>query len=90
MSTKDFTPQDIEVGHIYTHSDYPGRLWLGIGKREPFTFGIEASFSEKHLVLIASTPDDLQSIGLIFKTVDDVFGAWQSDWNQFRKISSLH
>ncbi len=84
----NFTPKDIKVGRLYGHKDYPDSVWLGVGKREPFTYGATAEFSEKHLILVIS-PKDQNSVGLIFKTVEDAFGAWQSDWNMFFELGNL-
>lgn len=86
--SKHFTPQDIKVGQFYGHRDWPNSVWLGAGKREPFTSGATAEFSEKHLVLISS-PDDPKSVGLIFKTTEDSFGAWQSDWDMFFELENV-
>ena len=87
MSTKHFTPKDIKVGHLYGREDYPNSVWLGVGKREPFTSGATPEFSEKHLVLIAS-PDFPESVGFMFKTTEDSFGAWQSDWDMFFELGN--
>jgi hypothetical protein len=84
MNKPHFTPSDIKVGKHYRNKDFPNCIWLGVGKRKPFTEGNSIEFAEKHLVLVASpVPEHL---GLMFKSVDDDFGAWQSDWDLFEEI----
>ncbi len=74
--------EDIIVSKRYTHSYYPGCIWLGIGKRKLFT---EDEWEEKHLVLI-KTPDDSQCvIGAIVKEGDD---AAEGHWDYFQDADS--
>lgn len=76
------TPSDIIVGKYYKRMDYSGALWLGCGKRKPFTYGDEIEFSEKYLVCVRS-PENCHHVGLIFKTPEDHFGSTQEDWDLF-------
>jgi hypothetical protein len=79
------TPNDIKVGQRYGHKEYPGNIWLGAGKREPFTYYPEYSFSERHLVLIYDSETNLH-IGFIFKTPDDDYGSDEGTWGKFFEI----
>ena len=74
------TPENIIVRH-YTRPDYPGCVWLGCGKRKPFT---QTEYTEKHLVLV--TTKETGSLGLIFKTKEDAFGCWEGDWDNFKLV----
>jgi hypothetical protein len=76
------TPNEIQVGKFYLRRDYPNARWIGCGKRIPFTSGKEAQFSEKHMVCV-KMEGDYHSVGLIFKTPDDEYGACPEDWDDF-------
>lgn len=76
-------PEDIKIGVRYSNSDYLGYIWLGAGKRLPFS---NTEYVEKILVLIKN-PENPEKIGAIFKTVDDEYGAFQEDWDNFRETS---
>lgn len=79
------TPQDIKVGTRYASKDWPGLVWIGAGKREPFTYGSTSEYTEKFLVLIES--DTPFCVGNIYKTPEDEWGASQEDWDLFYPIS---
>lgn len=76
------TPKDIQVGKFYLRRDYPNARWIGCGKRKPFTYGKDAEFTEKYMVCIQMA-GDCNSIGLIFKTPDDEYGATPEEWEDF-------
>ena len=73
-------PKDIKIGSKYLHKDYPGCVWIGAGKRTPFT----NEYSDKILVLIQNL--ETEKVGAIFKAVDDEYGAYQEDWDRFVEI----
>lgn len=77
------TPNDIQVGKKYTHPAYFGCVWLGTGKRTPFTSGLNnEDYFNKELVLIFN-PEHPEIIGGMFKTPEDEYGAEQETWDNF-------
>lgn len=74
------TPETIVVGARYTHKHLPGYVWLGCGKRKPYTV---SEFTEKFLVLVTAG----SGAGLIFKTEDDEYGCYAGDWNNFELVN---
>lgn len=75
------TPNDIQVGKFYLRSDYPGSRYLGVGKREPFTYGADMQFLEKHIICVKT--DYPYGVGLIFKTPEDDCGSSLREWSLF-------
>lgn len=76
-------PEEIEVGQKYGRLDYPGYVWLGIGKRK---FVIDSDYSEKYVVIV-ECPEDVSHLGIIFKNPDDEYGSSLEDWELFIKYN---
>jgi hypothetical protein len=71
--------EDIEVGKRYGRLDYPGYVWLGIGKCKSFT---RNEYIGKYMVIV-ECPEDEPHLGLIFKNIDDEYGPSPEDWELF-------